>query len=407
MTTQPAPRIGAVELSRRLGQTYAPTAEQVAVIEAPLRSTLVVAGAGSGKTETMTARIVWLVANDLVRPEEVLGLTFTRKAAGELADRVTARLDVLRSRGVVRPADPADDLLGGTPTISTYHSYAGSLVREHAMRLGHEPDSRLLAPAAAWQYAHEVVRRWEDPLTTTKVEASVTAAVVSLAGELAEHLRTPEEIAAWIDDLLAHLHALPPGPRRRGPGTATKRLLSALAERRSFLPLVSAYLDRKASRDATDFADQVALAATGNANIEQVPVRSVTTTASAGGEKAPTPQTRPAAQPVENARPAQEQAALPAETQPAQQVATASVPAGGYFIQVASLPSEAEAQKSYNSLSNKFGSVIGGRGVDIRKAEIAGKGTYYRVRIPAGSKDEANALCSKYKGAGGSCLVTK
>lgn len=130
----------------------------------------------------MTARIVWLVANDLVRPEEVLGLTFTRKAAGELADRVTARLDVLRSRGVVRPADPADDLLGGTPTISTYHSYAGSLVREHAMRLGHEPDSRLLAPAAAWQYAHEVVRRWEDPLTTTKVEASVTAAVVSLAG---------------------------------------------------------------------------------------------------------------------------------------------------------------------------------------------------------------------------------
>lgn len=261
MTTQPAPRIGAVELSRRLGQTYAPTAEQVAVIEAPLRSTLVVAGAGSGKTETMTARIVWLVANDLVRPEEVLGLTFTRKAAGELADRVTARLDVLRSRGVWRPADLADDLLGGTPTISTYHSYAGSLVREHAMRLGHEPDSRLLAPAAAWQYAHEVVRRWEDPLTTTKVEASVTAAVVSLAGELAEHLRTPEEIAAWIDDLLAHLHALPPGPRRRGPGTATKRLLSALAERRSFLPLVSAYLDLKASRDATDFADQVALAA--------------------------------------------------------------------------------------------------------------------------------------------------
>ncbi|WP_104667273.1 SPOR domain-containing protein [Ensifer adhaerens] len=165
--------------------------------------------------------------------------------------------------------------------------------------------------------------------------------------------------------------------------------------------------DVAAAGQASANTDQVALAATGNANIEQVPVRSVTTTASAGGDKAPTPQTRPAAKPVENVQPAQEQAALPAETQPAQQVATASVPAGGYFIQVASLPSEAEAQKSYNSLSNKFGSVIGGRGVDIRKAEIAGKGTYYRVRIPAGSKEEANALCSKYKGAGGSCLVTK
>ncbi|WP_077961356.1 SPOR domain-containing protein [Ensifer adhaerens] len=161
-----------------------------------------------------------------------------------------------------------------------------------------------------------------------------------------------------------------------------------------------------AAGQASANTDQVALAATGNANIEQVPVRNVTTTA-ATGEKAPTPQSRPAAQPVENVQPAQEQAALPAETQPAQQVATASVPAGGYFIQVASLPSEAEAQKSYNSLSSKFGSVIGGRGVDIRKAEIAGKGTYYRVRIPAGSKEEANALCTKYKGAGGSCLVTK
>lgn len=170
-----------------------------------------------------------------------------------------------------------------------------------------------------------------------------------------------------------------------------------------------------AAGQAAGNADQVALAATGNANIEQVPVRSVTTTA-AGGDKAPTPQARPAEQPVNvvgtvtdrgNVRQAEEQTAAATETQPAQQVATASVPTGSYFIQVASLPSEAEAQKSYNSLSSKFANVIGGRGVDIRKAEIAGKGTYYRVRIPAGTKEEANALCSKYKGAGGSCLVTK
>ncbi|MCY1496451.1 Sporulation related domain protein [compost metagenome] len=172
--------------------------------------------------------------------------------------------------------------------------------------------------------------------------------------------------------------------------------------------------DVTAAGQASANVDQVALAATGNADIEQVPVRSVTTTAT--GDKAPTPQARPVEQPANvagtatersNVRPAEEPAAATAEAQPAQQVATASVPTGGYFIQVASLPSEAEAQKSYNSLSSKFGSVIGGRGVDIRKAEIAGKGTYYRVRIPAGSKEEANALCSKYKGAGGSCLVTK
>ena len=87
-TGRRAHRWGAVELARALGQEHAPTPEQVAVIEAPLRPLLVVAGAGSGKTETMAARVVWLVANDLVRPDEVLGLTFTRKAAGELSERL-------------------------------------------------------------------------------------------------------------------------------------------------------------------------------------------------------------------------------------------------------------------------------------------------------------------------------
>ncbi|MGF6171763.1 SPOR domain-containing protein [Ensifer sp. 4252] len=155
----------------------------------------------------------------------------------------------------------------------------------------------------------------------------------------------------------------------------------------------------RAAGQAPAGADQVALAAASDATVNAV------------GGQAPLPQTRPAEQAANvaaaaTARPAETQAAANAAAD-TQQVSTASVPAGSYFIQVASLPSEAEAQKSYNSLSNKFGSVIGGRGVDIRKAEIAGKGTYYRVRIPAGSREEANALCSRYKGAGGSCLVTK
>jgi len=46
-----------------------PTAEQAAVIGAPLGPAVVVAGAGSGKTETMSARVLWLVANELVRPD--------------------------------------------------------------------------------------------------------------------------------------------------------------------------------------------------------------------------------------------------------------------------------------------------------------------------------------------------
>jgi cell division septation protein DedD len=92
------------------------------------------------------------------------------------------------------------------------------------------------------------------------------------------------------------------------------------------------------------------------------------------------------------------------DTQPVTQTA---LPAGTYVIQIASLPSEADARASYNKLAGKFPGIIGGHGVDIKKADIAGKGTYYRVRIPAGSKQEAISLCTKYKAAGGSCLVSR
>lgn len=134
---------------------------------------------------------------------------------------------------------------------------------------------------------------------------------------------------------------------------------------------------------------------------------------------APVPSARPAQQPanvvatvtnqgnVVANQPVQTAPAAPAQTQQAAPAQQNTVSTGGYYIQVASLPSEAEAQKSFQSLSAKFGSVIGGRGVDIKKAEIAGKGTYYRVRIPAGDKNEAAALCERYRAAGGSCLIAR
>src|SRR5205085_3127119 len=87
--------LGPAQLARLL-RLPEPTAEQAAVIWAPLGPLAVIAGAGSGKSETMAARLVWLVANGMVRPDRVLGLTFTRKAAAEFADRVRSRLERLR-----------------------------------------------------------------------------------------------------------------------------------------------------------------------------------------------------------------------------------------------------------------------------------------------------------------------
>ena len=85
-----------------------PTAAQQEIIEGPLEPLLVVAGAGSGKTKTMADRVVWLVANKLVAPEQILGVTFTRKAAGELASRIRGRLRLLeRTAGGGRPKTPS------------------------------------------------------------------------------------------------------------------------------------------------------------------------------------------------------------------------------------------------------------------------------------------------------------
>lgn len=255
------PRLSAAEVSRALGQEHAPTPEQAAIIEAPLRAQLVVAGAGSGKTETMTARVVWLVANRLVEPEEVLGLTFTRKAAGELADRVGARLSALAASGLWAPQERDSSgalTLPGAPTITTYHSYAGQLVREHGPLLGRERDARLLTEAAAWQLAHEAVLSYDGPMGEIDwVESTVTRMVVALAGELAEHLRTPEEAA----DHLLHLAARWEEVVRTKPVKDLVKVHEDLRRRGLVLPVVRRYLDLKAERGVLDFSDQMALAA--------------------------------------------------------------------------------------------------------------------------------------------------
>ncbi|WP_062233699.1 SPOR domain-containing protein [Aureimonas sp. N4] len=78
-----------------------------------------------------------------------------------------------------------------------------------------------------------------------------------------------------------------------------------------------------------------------------------------------------------------------------------------FFVQISSQPSQALAEESMANLSKRFSSVIGGRNVGIKSAEIAGKGTFYRVRVAAKTKGEAASLCDSLKSAGGSCFVTR
>src|SRR5207253_4315671 len=103
-------RVTPADLRSLLGIDF--TDEQLAAATAPLEPGLVVAGAGSGKTSVMAARVVWLVGTEQVAPDRVLGLTFTNKAAAELATRIRATLAKAGLTG--------DD--SGEPVVSTYHA---------------------------------------------------------------------------------------------------------------------------------------------------------------------------------------------------------------------------------------------------------------------------------------------
>ncbi len=235
-----------------------PTPEQAAVIAAPLGPLAVIAGAGSGKSETMAARLVWLVANGMVRPDRVLGLTFTRKAAAELAERVRLRLDALRKAGLAD--SPADDEAGpwaGEPVISTYHAYAGRLVSDHALREGLEPSMRLITAALSWQLASSIVAAYDGPMDEVQwTPQTVTAAVLDLAGDLAEHLKSSADVRGvgeWLDAEAA-----------RWPGrvlAGVRKVIESQRTREQLLPLVDRYTEAKRAREVLDHGDQVRIAA--------------------------------------------------------------------------------------------------------------------------------------------------
>lgn len=266
------------QIAELLGRP-SPTPEQREVVEAPLEPGLVVAGAGSGKTETMAGRVVWLLANALVAPDQVLGLTFTRKAAAELDQRVRARV-----RALVRAATAAGvDLPGraalvgdlspdgpGTwslpvpgmgdlarPTVATYHSYAASLVADHGLRLGLEPASRLLGEAAQYQQVARLVETWPGDLAVDAAVSTVVGAVIALSGALDEHLLDP----AGADDVLARIERTLDRPLAGTVPAEVRAVMTSLGARRRLLPLVEAYQAGKRASATIDYGDQVALAA--------------------------------------------------------------------------------------------------------------------------------------------------
>jgi DNA helicase-2/ATP-dependent DNA helicase PcrA len=253
----PQRRRGAADIAALLGLP-APTAEQAAVIEADLSPALVVAGAGSGKTETMANRAVWLVANGAAAPSQILGLTFTRKAAGELAERVQRRLSDGVGAGVI-PAD-GDDVFD-RPSISTYNSFADGLFRENALLVGRDPESALLGDAAAWRLARRlVVQHGDDRLVRVgKSVDQVTEAVIRLSHALADNIASGDDVRRLVDQF-GRLADLPYGGSKRTPYTRVMAAVDTVAGLEPLTDLAERFADEKRRRGLVEFSDQVALA---------------------------------------------------------------------------------------------------------------------------------------------------
>jgi DNA helicase-2/ATP-dependent DNA helicase PcrA len=261
MSITVAARYSPTELAFALG-LFEPTAEQAAVIAAPPGPLVVIAGAGAGKTETMAARVVWLIANGYAEPGQVLGLTFTRKAAGQLLRRVRSRLARLGGTGLANGIR-VDAGSTATPVVSTYHAFAGQLLREYGLLLPVEPDTRLLSETELWQLAFDVINGYPGDLHTDKTPAAVTAMVLRLSGQLAEHLVDTDQLRDTHLELDRLVHTLPAGryQRDRGPSQWLLRLLATQAERAELVPLIDALHRRMRAEKVMDFGMQMAYAA--------------------------------------------------------------------------------------------------------------------------------------------------
>lgn len=237
-------------LARALG-LHPPTPEQARIIAHPLSPLLVVAGAGSGKTATMSQRVVHLVARGDVTADRVLGLTFTRRATAELAQRVTARLGRLAASGLAPAPEEAPE-----PTVSTYNAFAGSLVRDHGLRIGVDPDSTLITEARAWQIVSDMLQARTEPLPVDTLSTAVRT-VLALDSALSENLLDVDRAAEGLEELADLFEGL---AAVRGLKTSFGRPSTIASQRLGMLQVVSAYREHKRRHGLLSFGDQIALA---------------------------------------------------------------------------------------------------------------------------------------------------
>jgi DNA helicase-2/ATP-dependent DNA helicase PcrA len=210
---------------------FDPTPEQREAIEAEATSQLLVAGAGTGKTTVMARRILHLVQSGQARPDQILGLTFTNKAAAHLKAKVREEL-----------------WADADVTVGTYHSFGASVVADHRLELDLHPDTRILNRAQAWQLLYGVFDEFRFERRRTMQPQGLLDYALTLASRCADHLVPIEAVAEDCKRILA------------GAGKPTQKIRDTALMRLELCQVVEAYGRRKRERHLLDFGDQIALA---------------------------------------------------------------------------------------------------------------------------------------------------
>jgi DNA helicase-2/ATP-dependent DNA helicase PcrA len=211
-----------------------PTEEQWLALSHAPEPLAIIAGAGSGKTAIMAARMVWMVEEGIARPSQILGLTFTNKAARELEERIELAFEAM---------DPPPAEL---PTVSTYNSFADRIVRQEGVRVGVDPESSLLSQAQTWQLLAESLNHVEpfDAIDSRSI-ASLTKMALGLADQCANNFVTPEQVAAEDQRIIDRRAAY------------EQEVILNSGRRSELAGVVRAYQDLKRRRRCMDFGDQV------------------------------------------------------------------------------------------------------------------------------------------------------
>jgi len=241
--TEPPAEQDSAGLAALLGGLNAEQRRAVTHGEGPL---LVVAGAGTGKTQVITRRIAWLVATKRARPSEILALTFTDKAAAEMQVRV----DQLVPYGYTDAA------------VATFHAFGDRLIREHALELGLPTDVRVLSRPEVVIFLREHLFDFElDHYRPLGDPTRFLGALASYFSRLKDEDVSPAAYIAYAEELGERARrARPEDGAADEEHDAADALAEEAAREHELATAFARYQELLASAGFIDFGDQVALA---------------------------------------------------------------------------------------------------------------------------------------------------